>query len=312
MIWCVMREIILIGYGNQGKAWAQNLRDSGWTVVVSGRPGSRGGKGISQARSDGFRTLELAEIAEKSSAPIALLLPDPEIPAIFNEYFAPVPRGKRAFIFAHGFAVTYGKLRFHDGDDVVLVAPKGIGVRLRELYQQGSGVMGVLGVAQDGSGQAWGVAEAVGAGLGCGRVGLVKSSFAEETNADLLSEQAILCGLLPRLIGACVEFLVKKGVNPKIAAFECLNETGLITDMMIRKGIEGMYRDVSPTAKFGGLRAADRMLPKAELDAKLEALWAEITSGQFAAELERDIAAGSPRVGEAMREFSGHIVDKNI
>ena len=289
-----------------------NLRDSGWDVYVSGRPASEGGKGMALASSDGFPTLAFAEIVEKSSSPIAMLLPDHEIPSIFKELFAQAKRPPRAFVFAHGFSVTYGKLPFSPGDDVVLVAPKGIGVRLRELYQAGSGVMGVLGVEQDGSGEAWNLAESIGAGLGCARVGLVKSSFAEETNADLLSEQVILCGMLPRLVALCVEFLVKKGVNPKVATYECLNETGLITDMMIRKGIAGMYRDVSPTARFGGLRAADRILPGAGLDEKLEELWSEITSGKFAEEFRREMESGSPFMKHAMRKFENHVADKNL
>lgn len=289
-----------------------NLRDSGWDVTVAGRAPEAGGKGVESARLAGFPALALDEIAKKSRAPVALLLPDHEIPNIFKEVFGSSDRLPRAFLFAHGFAVTYGKLSFQKGDDVVLVAPKGIGVRLRELYQAGSGVMGVLGVAQDGSGNAWQLADSVAAGLGCARVGVVKSSFEEETNADLLSEQAILCGLLPRLIARSVEFLVKKGVNPKVATFECLHETGLITDMMIRKGIAGMYREVSPTAKFGGLRAADRILSKTDLDAALAELWQDITSGKFADEFRREMEAGEPLVKEALREFTDHVADKNL
>lgn len=299
-----MTKITLIGYGNQGKAWAMNLRDSGWEVTISGRSPQQGGRGILQAEADGFRTALLPEVVEAGDGPVALLLPDPDIPLIFREFFMKGLRKPRAFLFAHGFSVTYGKMEFLPGDDVVLVAPKGIGVRLRELYQAGSGVMGVLGVAQDATGKAWDLANSVGTGLGCGRVGLVRSSFAEETNADLLSEQVILCGLLPRLIQASVDFLVAKGVNPQVASFECLNETGLITDMMIRKGIAGMYRDVSPTARFGGLRAVDRVLDRATLDARMEELWQEITSGKFAEDFREELASGRPLEKTAMREFS--------
>ena len=300
-----MSEIILLGYGNQGRAWALNLRDSGWKVTIAGRGPAEGGKGIAKARSDGFPTLGLAEIGALSSVPLAVLLPDHEIPAVLAKYFADPKRAPRAFLFAHGFSVTYGGASFREGDDVVLVAPKGIGVRLRELYLQGSGVMGVLGVEQDGSGQAWSLAESVGGALGCGRVGMIKSSFREETNADLLSEQAILCGILPRLVAYTADFLARKGIDPRIANYECLQETNLIADMMARKGVLGMYADVSPTARFGGLRAAERLLPDDQLEIGLEALWQDIVNGKFAHEFEKEVAEGQPFTQKTLADFPG-------
>jgi ketol-acid reductoisomerase len=300
-----MSEIILLGYGNQGRAWALNLRDSGWKVTVSGRSPEQGGKGIARARSDGFPTLGLAEIEALSRVPLAILLPDHEIPQVFAQWFADPQRAPRVFLFAHGFSVTYGGLNFLEADDVILVAPKGIGVRLRELFVQGSGVMGVLGVEQDGSGQAWSLAKRVGEGLGCDRVELVRSSFREETNADLLSEQAILCGILPRLVAFTANFLARKGIDRRIANYECIQETNLIADMMSRKGILGMYNDVSPTARFGGLRAAERLLPDSILEQGLESLWQDIVAGRFADEFRREVEAGQPVTQKVLAAFPG-------
>lgn len=307
-----MPEITLLGYGNQGRAWAKNLRDSGWIVKVSGRPKSEGGKSQREAASDGFATIEFDALRTDTS-PLACLLPDECIPEIYTAILGPgVDRAPRPFLFAHGFSVVYGGMKFRDEDDVILCAPKGIGVMLRRLYTEGSGVMAVLGVEQDGSGTAWDTARAVGRGLGCDRVGMIDSSFAEETNADLLSEQAILCGGLPRILDRSVRFLVEKGIHPKLATFECLNEMKLIVDMMVERGVYGMFRDVSNTAKFGGLRAADRLMPDAETDSRLEDLWKDIIGGQFAKEFFEEKEKGFPRSNAGMERYRDHIADQNL
>ncbi len=307
-----MSEITLLGYGNQGKAWAKNLRDSGWIVKVSGRPESEGGTSQREAASDGFATIDFHALRSDTS-PLACLVPDECIPEIYAAILGPgVDRAPRPFLFAHGFSVVYGGMEFHDGDDVILCAPKGVGVMLRRLYTEGSGVMAVLGVEQDASGNAWDTALAVGKGLGCDRVGIIDSSFAEETNADLLSEQAILCGGLPRILDRSVKFLVRKGVHPKLATFECLNEMKLIVDMMVERGVYGMFRDVSNTAKFGGLRAADYLLPDLETDARLEGLWQDIVDGKFAKEFFEEKDNGFPRSQLGMERYRDHIADQNL
>lgn len=310
-----LRELILFGYGNQGRAWAHNLRDSGWEIHISGRPENLGGKSLAQARADGFSTLQLAEIAEKSS-PVAWLSPDHSIADLQSDLnrIRTEREGKnakpRAFIFAHGFALVHGGAKPLPQDDAILVAPKGIGTKLRNLFKEGSGVLGVLGVAQDASGQAWSVAKAVGSGLGCDRVGLVRSTFAEETNADLLSEQSILCGALPRLIRSSVDFLIAQGVDPKIATFECLNESKLIIEMMVERGIVGMYEAVSANARIGGLRAAERVLPQKHLDQALGELWQEIQDGTFAKALNRELAEGEANSRREMEAFRASKTDQ--
>lgn len=279
-----MREITLVGYGNQGKAWAANLRDSGWKVVVSGRPE---GRGIAQAQADGFPTLPAASLRAVKGA-IALLLPDESIRPFFSEFLEggeELRSGSRQFLFAHGFAVTFTPPAFSADDDVILVAPKGIGTKLRENYVAGGGVMGALAVEKDTKGLAWTTARLVAEGLGLTRVGIVETTFAGETKCDLLSEQVVLCGVVPRLVRETTEFLVQHGIDRRLASYECLNELKLIVDMMVEYGVDGMYQRISTAARLGGQLAADVMLTKPELEAKTQVLWEKIEDGSFANQL---------------------------
>lgn len=287
------RQITLVGYGNQGRAWAANLRDSGWNVVVSGR---LDGQGVARASGDGFDVLA-ADQLRVVSGPVALLLPDEAIPSFFSRYLE--GGNGRQFLFAHGFAVTFGKLPVSASDDLVLVAPKGIGQKLRENFVAGSGVMGVLGVSQDSSGKAWTIAQEVAEGLGLARVGLIRSTFGEEAKTDLLSEQVILCGAVPKLVTQTIDFLVGKGINRELATYECLNELKLITDMMVEHGVEGMLKRVSSAAYYGGQQAAEVILPTHELEVRTEALWREIENGGFAERLRGHLGARSASAPEA-------------
>jgi ketol-acid reductoisomerase len=286
-----MREITLVGYGNQGKAWAANLRESGWKVRVSGR---EGGRGIAAAQSDGFATLLPGEL-KACRGPVALLMPDEAIRSFFDRYLA---GGEgRQFLFAHGFAVTFTRPAFSASDDAILVAPKGIGQKLRENFLAGSGVMGALGVDQDASGRAWETAQAVAEGLGLTRVGVVRTTFAGETRCDLLSEQVILCGAVPRLVRETTAFLVEKGIDRQLAEYECLNELKLIVDMMVEHGVDGMLRRVSTAARFGGEVAADVIAPKSELRARTGQLWERIEDGSFARALLSHLEAKTAKTG---------------
>jgi ketol-acid reductoisomerase len=275
----LMGEITVVGYGNQGKAWAANLRDSGWNVRVSGR---LQGKGSAQAIADGFDVI-CADQLKWVQGPIALLLPDEGIPAFFQEFLT--GGEARQFIFCHGFAVTFGQLPFAPSDDVILVAAKGIGPKVRENFVNGSGVMGVIDVKQDGTTRGWQTARKVSEGLGLSRVGLLEASFDDETKTDLLSEQVVLCGSVPRLVLETIDFLAKKGIDRRLAEYECLNELKLVVDMMVEHGVEGMLKKVSRAAYYGGMKAAEVVLPKAELEARTEKLWREIEDGSFAKEL---------------------------
>lgn len=307
-----MLEITLIGYGNQGRAWAANLRDSGWKVKVSGRAGEEGGLGLINAARDGFEVVAPADL-HKVSGIIALLLPDEVIPHFFNKYLASPPVGvTRSFIFAHGFSVVFGKIPFQEFDEIILVAPKGIGTKLRQNYLAGSGVMGVLAVAQDTSQNAWQKARQIANGLGCDRVGIVETTVRGETFADLLSEQAILCGAVPALVKKSVDFLVAKGIDPRLATYECLHELKLIVDMMVEFGIEGMFKKVSRTAHFGGILAKEAILPESELNAKLEGLWQKIEDGSFSAGLNKEAQNNYPEIKNHYLHLENNLVDKNL
>lgn len=272
-------EITLVGYGNQGRAWAANLRDSGWKVQVSGRSG---GRGMQEAQKAGFSVISPDQLTAVKG-PVAILLPDEAVASFYAQYLSQ-GRG-RQFLFAHGFAVTFGRIPFSPEDDVILVGVKGIGTKLRENYLAGSGVMGVLDVRQNASGKGWDLADQVAEGLGLKRVGTLKSTFEQETKTDLLSEQVILCGAVPRLVEETIEFLVEKGIDRRLATYECLNELKLIVDMMVEYGVKGMLDRVSTAAYFGGNEAAEVVLPKAELRARTEKLWLAIEDGSFAKRL---------------------------
>ena len=292
-----MREITLIGYGNQGRAWAANLRDSGWNVRISGRDAENGGKGIGRAKADGFTIVDAKDL-RAVKGPVALLLPDEQIAPFFEAFLSggeelrsSDKKPGRQFLFAHGFAVTFTRPKFSESDDVILVAPKGIGQKLRENFVAGGGVMGAIAVEQDASGSAKQLAERVAEGLGLTRVGVVHTTFAAETKCDLLSEQVILCGAAPRLVKETTEFLVQRGIPRELAAYECLNELKLIVDMMVEHGVDGMLARVSTAARFGGEVAAETILPKLELELRTQALWDNIEDGSFAEALKEHIAA---------------------
>lgn len=305
-----MLEITLVGYGNQGKAWAANLRDSGWKVRVSGRPKEAGGQSLYAAAREGFEVVAPEKLKDLGGQ-IALLLPDETIPSFFKDYLAGSSK-PRSFYFAHGFSVVFGQIPFGEQDDVILMAPKGIGPKMRQNYTQGSGVMGVIGVGQNPSGKGLEKARNIARGLGCTRVGLIESNFREETFADLLSEQAILCGAVPALVDQSVRFLVAKGIDPKLATYECLHELKLIVDMMVENGIHGMFKKVSRTAHLGGIFAEQEIVPAAKLTPILEKLWQEIESGSFAKALEAEKNAGYPKLAKHYADLETSPVDKNL
>ena len=301
------QKIIIVGYGNQGRVWAANLRDSGWQVSISGRTN---GRGMERARADGFSTIA-PEALKNTPGALALLLPDDAVPSFFSEYLEN-KNVTHSYVFAHGFSVVHGGMKFSSQDDVILVAPKGIGPVFRKRFIEGSGVMGVTAVEQDASGFSAQLVQKLSEGLGLTRVGVIQSSFKEETFADLLSEQVILCGAIPKLVRRTAEFLIQKGVNPKLAVYECLHEVKLIADLMDERGVHGMLDFVSTTAKFGGMRAADEVLPDAVLDAAMAKLWKEIQSGEFAAAMDSDQKSDYADLKSRLKPYRDSEVEKNI
>jgi ketol-acid reductoisomerase len=286
-------KVAVIGYGSQGHAHALNLRDSGVDVQV----GLREGSGSKAAAEDaGLEVRPIADAVHGAQV-VALLLPDHVQKQVWDEHVAPNLADGAAVLFAHGLNVHFGRIAPPEGHDVIMVAPKAPGHRVRELYVSGAGTPGLVAVHRDASGRARELALAYGAGIGCARVGLLETTFAEETESDLFGEQAVLCGGVPALVQAGFDVLVEAGYQPEIAYYECLNELKLIVDLLYQGGYEYMRYSVSDVAEYGDLSRGPRVVGDA-VKQRLRDILAEVRSGAFAEELFADDEAGRPRFAE--------------
>ena len=285
--------VAVIGYGSQGHAHALNLRDSGVSVVVGLREGSPSKDAAEDA---GLEVRSIAD-AVRGAQVVALLLPDHVQKGVWDEHVAPNLDPGAAVLFAHGLNVHFGRIAPPAGHDVIMVAPKAPGHRVRELYVSGAGTPGLVAVHEDASGSALELALAYGAGIGCGRVGLLETTFAEETESDLFGEQAVLCGGVPALVQAGFDTLVEAGYQPEIAYYECLNELKLIVDLLYQGGLEYMRYSVSDVAEYGDLSRGTRVVDD-RVRETLRTILTEIQSGAFSDELFADDEAGRPRFAE--------------
>ena len=285
--------VAVIGYGSQGHAHALNLKDSGVSVVVGMREGS---PSKDTAEDAGLEVRSIAD-AVRGAQVVALLLPDHVQKGVWDEHVAPNLDPGAAVLFAHGLNVHLGRIAPPAGHDVIMVAPKAPGHRVRELYVSGAGTPGLVAVHEDASGSALELALAYGAGIGCGRVGLLETTFAEETESDLFGEQAVLCGGVPALVQAGFDTLVEAGYQPEIAYYECLNELKLIVDLLYQGGLEYMRYSVSDVAEYGDLSRGTRVVDD-RVRETLRTILKEVQSGAFADELFADDEAGRPRFAE--------------
>jgi len=285
--------VAVIGYGSQGHAHALNLKDSGVSVVVGLREGS---PSKDTAEDAGLEVRSIAD-AVRGAQVVALLLPDHVQKGVWDEHVAPNLDPGAAVLFAHGLNVHFGRIAPPAGHDVIMVAPKAPGHRVRELYVSGAGTPGLVAVHEDASGSALELALAYGAGIGCGRVGLLETTFAEETESDLFGEQAVLCGGVPALVQAGFDTLVEAGYQPEIAYYECLNELKLIVDLLYQGGLEYMRYSVSDVAEYGDLSRGTRVVDD-RVRETLRTILKEVQSGAFADELFADDEAGRPRFAE--------------
>src|SRR5919197_1089940 len=282
-------KVAVIGYGAQGHAHALNLHDSGVEVEVLLREGSA----PREAAEDAGLTVASIADATRGAQVAAILLPDHVQKGVYEQEIEPNLEPDAALLFAHGLNIHFGRIVPAAGHDVVMVAPKAPGKRVRELYEAGAGTPGLVAVHRDASGRALDVAIAYGTAIGCGRVGLLETTFAEETESDLFGEQAVLCGGVTSLIKAGFETLVEAGYQPEIAYYECLNELKLIVDLMYRGGLEYMRYSVSDVAEYGDLSRGRRIVDES-VRARMREILAEVRSGAFADELFADDAAGRP------------------
>lgn len=290
-------SIGIIGYGNQGRAHALNLRDSGLRVFAGTREGS---KSREQARTDGFSDYTIEEVATNCEV-IALLLPDEVIPQIYESSIEPYLEPHDTFVFAHGFTVRHKTIRVPDNADVILVAPTGPGRQLRTLYQDGRGLPGLVAVEQDSSGNAWNKCLAYARGIGCTRAGAILTTFEEETVTDLYCEQSVLCGGIPQLIKTSFDTLVARGYQPELAYISCLKEVKLIADLLFERGMYGMRKAISNTAKYGSAIAGPELV-NSSTAAKLEQLLDSIESGEFGKQFLQESKQGYPVTNALLTE----------
>jgi ketol-acid reductoisomerase len=272
------KTVAVIGYGSQGHAHAQNLRDSGVNVIVGQRPG---GRNYELAKEHGFAPVDAAEAAAQADC-IMILVPDQHQAAVYANAVAPSISGKTLF-FAHGFNIHFSQIMPPADVDVVMVAPKGPGHLVRRVYEQGGGVPCLVAVHQDASGKALDTALAYAKGVGGTRSGVMQTTFREETETDLFGEQAVLCGGLSELIQAGFDTLVDAGYQPEIAYFECLHEVKLIVDLIYEGGLATMRESISDTAEYGDYSRGPRVITQ-ETRQEMKKILGEIQSGAFAKE----------------------------
>jgi ketol-acid reductoisomerase len=240
---------------------------------------------------------------------VVMLAGDEDQGLIYAEDVAPNLRPGGALVFAHGLNIRFGLIEPRPDLDVLLVAPKGPGTALRETYSKGSGLTALFAVHQDATGEAEALALSYGSAIGSGRVGMLRTSFAEECEADLFNEQAVLWGAIPELIHAGFETLVDAGFSPEIAYFECLTEVKLIADLIYERGIAGMREAISNTAEFGALKGGTRMID-ADRRTEMRRILREVRSGSFVAELLEDARAGYPRLKASREEAAAHPIEE--
>jgi ketol-acid reductoisomerase len=299
------RRVTVIGYGNQGRAQALNLRDSGVQVTVALEESS---KTRTLARQEGFDVMTAA-VACRDADVAVMLAADEDHGRIYAEDVAPNLRKGGALAFGHGLSIRFGLIVPRPDLDVFLVAPKGPGTALRREYQDGSGLIALFAVAQDASGEVQALALSYAVAIGSGRVGILPTTFAEESEADLFNEQAVLWGAIPELIHAGYETLVDAGFSQEIAYFECLTEVKLLADLIYERGISGMREAISNTAEFGALKGGGRIVD-ADTRTEMRRILREVRSGAFVQELLDDARAGYPRLKASRAQACAHPIEE--
>jgi ketol-acid reductoisomerase len=287
------KRVAILGYGNQGRAQALNLKDSAIDVVV----GLRGGSGSARAAEEAGLETALIGDAVCSSDLVMFLAPDEAIPGIYREAESRLRSGA-AIGFSHGLAIHFGLIEPRADLDVILVAPKGPGTALRSLYEEGKGMTGLWAVAQDATGIAGPLALAYGKAIGCARAGLIASSFAEECESDLFNEGAVIWGAVPEILNAGFETLVESGISPEVAFLECVGELKLLAELIEQRGIAGMREAISNTAELGAVLGGPRVIDDHVRD-NLKAVLAEVRSGRFAEALRQEAEDGYPKLESA-------------
>ena len=300
------KKVAIVGYGSQGHAHAQNLRDSGVAdVAVALRPGSATAKKAEEA---GFTVLTNADAAAWADV-VMILAPDEHQAAIYADDLAANLKPGAALAFAHGLNIHFGLIEPRADLDVIMIAPKGPGHTVRSEYQRGGGVPCLIAVQQDASGNAHDLALAYASAVGGGRSGIIETNFREECETDLFGEQAVLCGGLTHLIQAGFETLTEAGYAPEMAYFECLHEVKLIVDLLYEGGIANMRYSISNTAEYGDITTGPRIVT-AETKAEMKRVLADIQAGRFVKDFVLDNRAGQPELKAARKAAAAHPIEQ--
>lgn len=300
------KKVAIIGYGSQGHAQAQNLRDSGVDVVVGQRPGSAN---YDKAVEHGFTPVSAKDAAAQAEV-IQLLIPDHVQGRVYREDVAPSMSAGKTLLFSHGFNIHYGQIVAPADVDVVMVAPKGPGHLVRSEYVRGAGVPCLYAIEQDPSGQALQTALAYAKGIGATRAGVLETTFQEETETDLFGEQSVLCGGVSELVKAGFDTLVEAGYQPEIAFFECMHELKLIVDLIYQGGLAYMRYSISDTAEYGDVTRGKRVVTD-ETRKAMKGILKEIQSGEFAKEWILENQAGRPMFG-ALRKTEKNLLIEEV
>ncbi len=300
------KKVAIVGYGSQGHAHAQNLRDSGVKdVAIALREGS---STRTKAEDAGFKVLNNAEAAAWADI-VMILAPDEHQAAIYANDLHDNMREGAAVAFAHGLNIHFGLIEARADLDVIMIAPKGPGHTVRSEYQRGGGVPCLIAVESDKSGNAHDVALAYASAVGGGRSGIIETNFREECETDLFGEQAVLCGGITHLIQAGFETLTEAGYAPEMAYFECLHETKLIVDLLYEGGIANMRYSISNTAEYGDIKTGPRIITE-ETKVEMKRVLADIQSGRFVKDFVLDNRAGQPELKASRKQAEAHPIEK--
>ncbi|HDK3023446.1 TPA: ketol-acid reductoisomerase [Staphylococcus aureus] len=298
------KKIAVVGYGSQGHAHAQNLKDNGYDVVIGIRPG----RSFDKAKEDGFNVFPVAE-AVKQADVIMVLLPDEIQGDVYKNEIEPNLEKHNALAFAHGFNIHFGVIQPPADVDVFLVAPKGPGHLVRRTFVEGSAVPSLFGIQQGASGQARNIALSYAKGIGATRAGVIETTFKEETETDLFGEQAVLCGGVSKLIQSGFETLVEAGYQPELAYFEVLHEMKLIVDLMYEGGMENVRYSISNTAEFGDYVSGPRVITP-DVKENMKAVLTDIQNGNFSNRFIEDNKNGFKEFYKLREEQHGHQIEK--
>lgn len=298
------KKIAVVGYGSQGHAHAQNLKDNGYDVVIGIRPG----RSFDKAKEDGFDVFPVAE-AVKQADVIMVLLPDEIQGDVYKNEIEPNLEKHNALAFAHGFNIHFGVIQPPADVDVFLVAPKGPGHLVRRTFVEGSAVPSLFGIQQGASGQARNIALSYAKGIGATRAGVIETTFKEETETDLFGEQAVLCGGVSKLIQSGFETLVEAGYQPELAYFEVLHEMKLIVDLMYEGGMENVRYSISNTAEFGDYVSGPRVITP-DVKENMKAVLTDIQNANFSNRFIEDNKNGFKEFYKLREEQHGHQIEK--